>query len=145
MFQHILLPTDGSPLSDAAVQKGIQLAASLHARVTGLHVVAPFQTTDVVDLVYGGSKAEYDQAAEQEARQYLARVEEAARAAGVPCETTWVAASQVYQAIIQTAQARGCDCIAMASHGRRGVQGFLLGSETARVLTHTRLPVVVFR
>jgi nucleotide-binding universal stress UspA family protein len=73
----------------------------------------------------------------------LAVIERAANDAGVACDTTYVTAHHAYEAIIQAAEEKGCDCIVMASHGRHGVQALLIGSETAKVLTHTKLPVLV--
>ena len=75
----------------------------------------------------------------------LGAVETRARAAGVPVETLQVTAGDTWQAIIDTAQDKGCDLIAMASHGRRGVSAFLMGSVTTKVLSHARVPVLVYR
>lgn len=144
MFTHILLPTDGSELSNAAIQKGIQLAKSIGAKVTGLHVIRPFTTPDVVALVFGDSEEHYFKVAQQQAEDYLAVIGRAAKEAGVHCETEFVTGNHPYEAIIWAAEEHGCDLIAMASHGRSGIQSMLIGSETAKVLTHTKLPVLVF-
>jgi nucleotide-binding universal stress UspA family protein len=143
MFTHILLPTDGSELSNAAIQQGIQFARSLNARVTGLHVIAPYSSLYIGERIFDESESQYAADAAQQAEHYLGVIDRAARDAGVPCEILSVNAKHAYEAIIQTAVAQGCDCIVMASHGRKGVQGLLMGSETAKVLTHTKLPVLV--
>jgi nucleotide-binding universal stress UspA family protein len=75
----------------------------------------------------------------------LSRVSAAAKLAGVPCETLHIEHEHVYQAIIDTASARRCDLIVMASHGRRGVSAVVLGSKTVKVLTHSKIPVLVYR
>lgn len=145
MFKHILLPTDGSELSEAAIQKGIQFAKSINAKVTGLHVVTPFKTLSVGPKMPTDNYDLYDKYSRIFAEKYLGVIERAAKEAGVTCETVHVFTDFVYEAIIRTAEERGCDLIVMASHGRKGVQGLLIGSETAKVLTHTKLPVLVFR
>ena len=145
MFKHILLPTDGSALSEAAIQSGIQLAKSLNAGVTGLHVIVPYLPLTVLPQMPRDSDEAYYADSRHRAENYLAVIENAARDAGVTCETAYVWANHVYEAIIKAAEEKGCDLILMASHGRKGVQGLLIGSETAKVLTHTKLPVLVFR
>ena len=144
MFTNILIPTDGSELSNAAIPKAIQFAKSIGAKVTGFHVIPPFTTPDVVALVFGDSEEKYFKVAQQQAEDYLAVIGQAAKEAGVHCETEFVTGAHPYQAILWAAAEHGCDLIAMASHGRSGIQGMLLGSETAKVLTHSKLPVLVF-
>jgi len=148
MFKHLLIPTDGSELSEAAIQAGVQFAKSVGARVTGLYAMPKFHM-----LVYGPDGvtdkrqdfADFEKHWKARADQFLAVIMQAARTADVPCETALHTSDQPYEAIITTAQERGCDLILMASHGRRGVQAFLLGSETQKVLTHSKIPVLVFR
>lgn len=145
MFKHILLPTDGSAASDLAVQQAVQLARDMGARVTGIHVAAPFHTfTYRVDMIED-TEEQYEKESEERARKVLATVEQQARECGVPCDTMVVRSDDPHQAIIDTAFQRQCDLIAMASHGRRGVRGLLLGSETQKVLTHSKIPVLVYR
>jgi nucleotide-binding universal stress UspA family protein len=88
---------------------------------------------------------EYTKLVDAQAEEALGAVSAAAKAAGVPCETLRMEHGQVYQAIIDTASSRGCDLILMASHGRRGVSAVVLGSETVKVLTHSKIPVLVYR
>ncbi|MCC6071691.1 universal stress protein [Massilia sp. GCM10020059] len=145
MFKHILLPTDGSASSDLAVQAAVQLARDMGARVTGLHVVPPFHTfTYRVDMIED-TEDQYEKESEALARKVLLTIENLAQECGVPCDTVIVRSDDVHDAIIETARDRQCDLIAMASHGRRGVRGLLLGSETQKVLTHSLIPVLVYR
>lgn len=145
MFKHFLLPTDGSAGSDVAIQQGVRLARDMGAKVTGIHVVAPFHTfTYRVDMIED-TEEQYEKESDERARKVLATIEQQARECGVPCDTVVVRSDDTYQAIVDTADQRGCDLIAMASHGRRGVRGLLLGSETQKVLTHSQLPVLVYR
>ena len=146
-YQHILLPTDGSPLSERAVRAGIDLAKAVGARITGLYV-APAPTPVVFEglmPVAWMTAEEHAQAIERAAGRYLGVIEKAAQAAGVACEVLSVAGEYPAEAIVDTAAKRHCDLIFMASHGRKGVTALLLGSETAKVLTHARTPVLVHR
>jgi nucleotide-binding universal stress UspA family protein len=144
VFKHILLPTDGSELSNAAIQKGIQFAKSVGAKVTGFYAIVPSRGLTISPGVITDTSEKYHPDEALEAENYLSAVDRAAKQAGVECDTTFVGASHAYDAIIKAAEERGCDCIVMASHGRHGFQGLLIGSETAKVLTHTKLPVLVF-
>ncbi|NCT66223.1 MAG: universal stress protein [Rhodanobacteraceae bacterium] len=145
MFKHILIPTDGSELSEDAVRQGIRLAAALKAKVTGFHVVPKFHTSDVIMQLLEASQSDYAKAAQAYAERYLGLVSGAAAAAGVPCEVAWTTSDDPAGEIVAAAVARGCDLILMASHGRRGMQAVLLGSETQKVLTHSHIPVLVYR
>ena len=145
MFAHILLPTDGSALSEAAVQNGIGLAKSLGAKVTAFHVRPEFHLFTMQPEMLEDTREQFERDTETRAKQILGLVEERARKAGVPCDTTSVTSDHPYEVIIRAAQEKNCDLIVMASHGRRGVQAFLLGSETLKVLTHSRIPVLVTR
>jgi nucleotide-binding universal stress UspA family protein len=145
MFKHLLLPTDGSELSEAATRKGIELAQSMKARVTGFHVMPEFHVLAYQAEMIEATREEFVKNCQAAAKRILAVVENAAKAAGVTCETASTTSDHPYDAIIRAAQARGCDLILMASHGRKGMQGFLLGSETQKVLTHSKIPVLVYR
>ena len=145
MFKNILLPTDGSNLSQVTIQKAVQLAKSLKAEITGISVV-PEQKYYLYQT--GINVQEKEETAKQHKRQAernLAVIERAARGVGVPCETLCEIGDHPYETIIKVAEKRGCDLIMMASHGRRGLKGLLLGSETQKVLTHSRIPVLVHR
>jgi nucleotide-binding universal stress UspA family protein len=147
MYKHILIPTDGSKLSDHAVAHGIALAKATGAHVTGLFV-APAPTPVVFEgLVPVGYMQPNEHAAltARAAARNLGAIQKAAQQAGVPCEGVTVTGEFPAEAILEAANRRKCDLIVMASHGHRGLAGVLLGSETQKVLTHTRLPVLVCR
>ncbi|KAI3600641.1 Universal stress protein family [Cupriavidus necator H850] len=145
MFQHLLVPTDGSTLSEAAIRAAVTLAKAFEARITGVHVIPEFRVfTHRIDMLED-TQERYAQLAEQRAEQYLAEVSQAAQEAGLACETISVTHNHPYEAIIQAGEERNCDLIVMASHGLGGLQGLLLGSETQKVLTHCNIPVLVVR
>lgn len=145
MFKHILVPTDGSALSDTAIRGGIQLAKVLNARVTGLCVVTGARQL-AHESDFPGVKVDHASAAfHARAETYLAQIAASAKEAGVSWENEQVAGDHVFEAIIATAEKRGCDLIVMASHGRSGTKALLIGSETRKVLTHSKIPVLVLR
>jgi nucleotide-binding universal stress UspA family protein len=145
VFQHILFPTDGSPASQVAAESCVRFAAQVGARLTVLHVLSrPPVFNDEFDVT-GQVHAAMRRTRDQEAHLCLEAVEQLARAAGVACATLVAEADEPYEAIISTAHAHGCDLVAMASHGRRGVRAVVLGSQTQKVLTHSAIPVLVFR
>jgi nucleotide-binding universal stress UspA family protein len=149
VFRHIAIPTDGSKLAEKGVKAGIRLAQSLGAQVTGVYVVPPFRPRvfgeAAVYYVPGMTPEDYKQQSVRAAKKALASVQIEAQAAGVPCSTRIVTAERPHAGILRAARAAKCDAIAMASHGRGAVGGLILGSETARVLSHSRLPVLVTR
>lgn len=148
MFKHILLPTDGSKLSDRAVEQGIAFAKSINAKVTAVHVVPEFQMVADEGFVAPMSaqfKERFEKESRAHAQKVLDKVEKMAKAAGVDFSGVIVSSDFPHQQIIHAAQKRKCDLIMMASHGRRGLSGLLLGSETAKVLTHSKIPVLVVR
>ncbi|MDR3067839.1 MULTISPECIES: universal stress protein [Comamonas] len=146
MFKHILIPTDGSKLSEAALQAGMRLAKEQGAQVTALYVMP-----DYTAIIYGAealmsyNAAEFDKSAQKEADKVLQTAIDMAAAEGVACKTLRTTSISVNQAIIKTAQDNHCDLICMASHGRKGIAGILLGSETQRVLINSSIPVLVHR
>ena len=147
MFKHILLPTDGSKLSNRAILTGIRFAGKIKARVTALHVVPefrPFADEGFVPMS-PALKKRLDDEARSRASKMLASVARLARSRKVRCATLTVASDLPYEKIIETARKKKCDLIMMASHGRRGLSSLLLGSETAKVLLHSRIPVLVVR
>jgi nucleotide-binding universal stress UspA family protein len=145
MFKHILIPTDGSDLSRKAILYGVQLAKESGAKVTGLTVTEPYQPAGMDTVFIPMDLGDYEEQARLLSEKAMEQVKMAAQAAGVPCETVREVHDQPYRAIIDAAQAVGCDLIVMASHGRRGISALLLGSETAKVLTHSTIPVLVYR
>jgi nucleotide-binding universal stress UspA family protein len=145
MHRHILIPTDGSALSLAAVEYGIALAKSVGAKVTVLTVSAPFHTFAVEPVTVTDTPEQYAKQVAALATKHLEAANEIASAACVNCETVQVEHDHPYLAIIDIAAKKSCDLIVMASHGRRGISAVVLGSETAKVLTHSSIPVLVVR
>ena len=145
MYVNILIPTDGSKLADKAVQHGIALAKRIGAKVTVLTILTPFHTFTIDTQMIEDTPAQYKARMEEHAEKILGAAARAARAAGVACETDQVEYEHPYRAIVDTAESKGCDLIVMASHGRRGVSAIVLGSETVKVLTHCKVPVLVHR
>jgi nucleotide-binding universal stress UspA family protein len=146
MYRHILIPTDGSELAEHGVTNGLSLAKSVGAKVTVIVVEEPFNWLSVSETQAQRASEEFAKHTEQikrHAGSVLDRVANAAKQAGVPCDTVQVENVQPYQAIITTARDRGCDLIVMASHGRSGLSALVLGSVTNKVLTHTKTPVLV--
>ena len=146
MYKHILIPTDGSELSEKAVREGIELAMTMKAKVTVFTASPPFHAfaTDAAALG-ADSRAMYTAGAEERAAARLKAGLEYAHAKGVPARTQHVFAERPYEAIIAVAAKEGCDLVCMASHGRKGIAGLLVGSETNKVLTHSKVPVLVCR
>jgi nucleotide-binding universal stress UspA family protein len=149
MYKHILLPTDGSDLSERAIASGIKFAKSINARVTGFFA-SPDPGTDYFIQDWRShdpkrSPRELEEAGQKLAQKVLSKVQQQARSAGVECECVSVVSDSPHEAIIAAATEKGCDLIFMASHGRRGFSGVLLGSETIKVLTYCKIPVLVYR
>ncbi len=145
MYQSILIPTDGSQLAGTAVTDGIALARGIGAKVTILTVTRPFHVVTTDPGMLTDTPVQYEAHINAYAAKTLLAAAETAKAAGVPCETVQIEDEHPYQAIISTATSKGCDLIVMASHGRRGVAALVLGSETVKVLTHSKIPVLVHR
>ena len=147
-YAHILLPIDGSALAAGGAKAGVQLARALGAKVTVLFVGAPFAWAAYGEaaLYYTGPlPKEHKRFTEEAAQKAFAPVVLDAKRAGVACSKLLVLHARPWQGILKTARARKCDAIVMASHGRSGLGGLLLGSETQRVLAHSRIPVLVIR
>ena len=145
MFKNILVPTDGSDLAAKAVEQGVLFAKEIGAKITAVTVTEPSNLLSVSPTQLEYTPIEYQKHARAYAETVLGTVSDAAKSAGVVCDTLHVEHQQVYQAIIEAAEARRCDLIVMASHGRRGVSAVVLGSETVKVLTHSKIPVLVYR
>ena len=145
MYTNMLIPTDGSELAGKAVQHGIAFAKRIGAKVTVLTVLAPFHTFTTDTQMIEDTPAEHKARMQKHAEKILCAVTHATQAAGVACETVQVEHEHPYQAIIDTAESKGRDLIVMASHGRHGVSAIVLGSETVKVLTHCKVPVLVHR
>ncbi|MFA5120891.1 universal stress protein [Zavarzinia sp.] len=145
MFKHILVPIDGSALSASALDQAFALARETKAKVTILTVIEPFHMVWAGIDEAGLTMGEYEEGARERAAATLAAAEAKAKAAGVDCHVLPVEHAEPYRAILDAAADCGCDLIAMASHGRRGLAALLLGSVTVKVLTHSTLPVLVYR
>ena len=138
MYKNILIPTDGSDLAATAVKE-------IGAKAIGVTVTEPFHLLSVKPIQLEYTPAEYKKHSQAQAEKVLGSVSAAADSACVSCETLHVEHEHRYQAIIDTAASKGCDLIVMAPHGRRGVAAVVLGSETVKVLTHSKIPVLVYR
>ena len=145
MYAKILIPTDGSELAGKAVGHGIALAGRIGAKVTVLTVLTPFHVFTTDTQMLEDTPAQYKVRMQAYAEKTLDAVAQATQAAGVACEMVHVEHEHPYQAIIDTAESKGCDLIVMASHGRHGISAIVLGSETVKVLTHCTIPVLVHR
>ena len=145
MFAHILIATDGSELSDRAVTQGLALAKVHRSKVTAVHVTEPWTAAVAGEWAVVFPEEEYGETASANAKSVLARVVAGAQRVGVPCETVHIADQFAAEGIVEEAKTRKCDLIVMASQGRRGFARFLLGSQALRVLTHSPVPVLVYR
>jgi len=149
MFRNILVPTDGTDLSRAATLRAIELAQKEGAWVTFLHVLperpASYFGGEGGMYVKQDSPEEFDAQVQRDLDASLADAEALARASNVPFERVIKRGDSPHEVIIEEATARGCDLILMASHGRTGVKALVLGSETQKVLSHSKIPVLVYR
>lgn len=144
MYQRILVPTDGSDLSKKAVQTAISLARLSGAELRAISVKEPFPYSALSEMQPVPPQEFFD-AQERLATSRVQAVLDAAKAAGIACKGHTVEALHPWEAILDHARAEAADLIVMASHGRRGLNALLLGSETQKVLTHSALPVLVVR
>jgi len=148
-YKHILLPVDGSELSRMAEKECIAFAKSIGAKVTAIHVVSHFhlhiQPWATPKSVHTKIEKEHEEEATEIAQKMISALTKRAKADGVECDSLVVVGDHPYEEIINSAEERKCDLIMMASHGRRGLDAVLLGSETVKVLTHTKIPVLVVR
>jgi nucleotide-binding universal stress UspA family protein len=147
-YRHILLPTDGSSLATRGARAGVKLAGALGARVTAVFVGMPYASSDYGEgevYLVGASPAEHKRLSEQVAQKAFAPIALEAKRAGVGCATLLAVNARPWEGILKAARARKCDAVVMASHGRSGLAGLFLGSETQRVLAHSKVPVLVIR
>mgnify|MGYP003331639530 CR=1 FL=1 len=145
MYRHILIPTDGSALAMTAVKQGLDFAKAIGATVTLLTVHEPFHVFTLETDMLTDSPEIYKNHAKKQAKAILAKCETLAKERNLSYDTLDVEADFPYEAIIATAKKKKCDLIAMASHGHGGIGAVLLGSETQKVLAHSRIPVLVYR
>jgi nucleotide-binding universal stress UspA family protein len=147
MFKRILVPTDGSDFSQDTARRAVSFAKEAGASLAVFYVKPQYPFTYYSEGVVFDSTppGRFDELAELEAQEIVGFVEKLCRQAGVPCTKLVVASEIVYKAIIDAASSNACDLIFMASHGRKGLSALVLGSETQKVLTHTKIPVLVYR
>jgi nucleotide-binding universal stress UspA family protein len=147
MFRHILVPSDGSALSGDTARKAIVFARETGAKLTFFYAKPDYPVAFYGEgaLIDPNTPERFAEMADKHAEEILSAAQKSAADAGVPCATTSVTSDVPYEAIIRAAENAGCDLIFMASHGRRGLSGLLLGSETQKVLTHSTIPVLVYR
>lgn len=146
MFKHILMPTDGSDHSERAVERGIELAKLCGAKVTGIHVMPDYRMLIASEgMGSPGVDENMDEEARVQAARFLAFVQRTADAARVPCDTLIAKGQRPYDAIVDTANERGCDLIVMTARHRKGLVSLIMGNEASRVLHRASIPVLTFR
>jgi len=145
MYKHILIPTDGSELSQKAIKQGLALAKSIGAKVTAITVSETFHTFSVDPVIVTDTPKQYQTHCDARAEEYLSVAKNAAKDANIAYEGMHVIHDHPYEAIVDAAKDKGCDLICMASHGRKGMSALVLGSETVKVLTHSKIPTLVCR
>jgi nucleotide-binding universal stress UspA family protein len=145
MFKTILVPTDGSALSDKAINAAIEFAELAGSKIIGLSVAEPYPFAPLYQNAAATDTTIYEEKMREAAQLHAQKIADAANAAGVACEAVVAQSFSPYEEIIATAKKYHCDAIFMASHGRKGLNRLFLGSETQKVLAHTSLPVLVFR
>lgn len=145
MPQHILIAIDGSEFSTKSARYGLSLAKSLGAKVSMVTVVPTWEAVGLAEIARGHFSDEYAARAKAYGDECLSKGAALAAEAGVPCETFQVSGDRAWKSIIETAREKGADLIVMGAHGRRGVEGLVLGSETVKVLTQSTIPVLVYR
>lgn len=147
MFKNIMIPTDGSPLSQKAVVQGVALAKSVGAKVTAFFAAPPATPIVYRDHLPVGyaTPGEHEEMIRKTAAKYLGFVERAAKKAGISCESVHVTSDYPEEGIVKVAQKKKCDLIVMATHGQGGLRGMFIGSVTQKVLNQAKIPVMVFR
>lgn len=147
MFKNILVPTDGSTLSSETVKRALAFAKEAGAKLTFFYAKPdyPIALYGEGALIDPTTPEKFSEMAEKQAQEILGACENLAKLDGIPCNSVSVTSDVPWEAIIEAATSANCDLIFMASHGRRGLSGLVLGSETQRVLTHSKIPVLVYR
>lgn len=147
MFKHILIPTDGSPVANKAVRAGIRFAREVGAKVTAYQAIGALlaHIDDEGYVIDPKMHDEFERRAREVAQRRLDTIGKLAMTAGVTFDSAVTMADTPYKGIIEAAKKHKCDVIFMASHGRRGVSGLFMGSVTQKVVTHCKIPVLVYR
>lgn len=145
MYKHVLLTTDGSEIATKAVDQGIALAKAIGAKLTAVTVTEPYEAVVTGTTIGMVMPQDYEKQCEKHAAGLLEQVAAKAKAAGVECATNHQSNRWPYDGIVKVADDVGADLIVVGSHGRRGIEGFLIGSQTTKLLTHTKIPTLVIR
>ena len=145
MYKHILIATDGSDLANKALAHGLALAKALSAKASVVTVTEPYHVFAFEPQMVTDTRPDYEKHARQHAEAVLRTASKTATELGIDCNTVHTEGDDPFEAIIKTAGTQGCDLIVMASHGRRGISALLIGSQTVKVLTHSKIPVLVCR
>lgn len=145
MYKRILLPTDGSEASTRAVLAGVEFARSTGAEIVAMTAIPAFHALTADTEMLEATAEQYALTSQERGQRLIDDVAAVAREAGVPCTCVQLVSDHPYEAIIDAARDQHCDLIVMASHGRRGIKGLLMGSETQKVLVHSSIPVLVYR
>lgn len=145
MYKHLLLATDGSELAQHAVEHGLTLARTVGAKATIITITMPWSAIAYGEMAVAVPPDDYDANMKEQAGRTLAAAGKLAKDKGVASESMHVSDINPYQAILAAARDKSCDLIVVGSHGRSGISRLLLGSETVKILTHTKIPVLVWR
>lgn len=145
MFKTILVPTDGSPLSERAIRAAVQFAKETGASLVGLSVAEPYPFTPLSGSTFSDERRLYEERAQDIAQEHVRKIAAEAHVLDVPCKAVVSQSFSPSDEIVKTAESMGCDVIFMASHGRKGLNRLFVGSETQKVLANTTIPVMVFR
>ena len=145
MYKHIMIATDGSEIAAKAVSRGVNLAKALGARLSAVTVTEPYETIVQVETMAAILPGDYNKRCEESANRILSTVTSAANTAGIECNVIHEKNGLPYEGVIEAAEKAGADLIVLGSHGRRGIEGFLIGSQANKLLTHTKIPALVVR
>lgn len=145
MFNTILVPTDGSELATKAIKAAVEFAKMTHAKLIGLAVAEPYPFSPLGETAFVPDVAGYEKGMQEAAQSHVNQVAALAKEGDVECQTYTALSFDPSEEIIKAAKQYGCDVIVMASHGRRGLDRLLLGSQTQKVLAHSTIPVLVYR
>jgi nucleotide-binding universal stress UspA family protein len=145
MYKHILIATDGSEIGNKAISHGVELAKTLGAKLSSVTVTEPYESVVVVETMVLILPADYKKQCEENAKQILSVVTSAAQSAGIKCDVIHQENRWPYEGIIEAAEKVGADLIVIGSHGRRGIERLIMGSQATKLLTHTKIPALVVR
>ena len=145
MYKHILVATDGSEIAGRAISHAVALAKAIGAKLSAVTITEPFEAVAIAETMAVLLPTEYNKQCEEHAAKILSQATDAAKAAGLECETMHRQNRWPYEGVIEAAQQAGADLIVIGSHGRRGIEGLLIGSEAVKLLTHSKIPALVVR